>query len=145
MICDKKLLIFSFIFIMSIALITSIIINDTLNSKEGRKWYNSIKSDITPNGIVFSIAWGILYIILAICLTEILCMKDKRSNYLSILYIINLLLTVLWSYIFFNKRNIYLAKIIMSIILLTSIIIYTYYNNKLYLLYVLWISYAFIL
>jgi benzodiazapine receptor len=146
----KKLKIFVFLFIIFIVITVSFIINS--NISKNRKWYECIKADITPKSIVFTIVWSILYIILGICLSEILCINNKHTRYyISTLYIINLLISILWAYLYFHIKDIYLSKIIMSIILGTSIIIcYIMYKYRLkyrhlYLLYVLWIGFAYIL
>ena len=103
-------------------------------------WYECIKPEITPPKYIFPIVWTILYILLGVVLKNILDTKDK---YLIILFIVNLLLNILWTYVYFNQRNVKSSLTIILLILLTSIIILYKTNNKLiYTPYVLWIGFA---
>lgn len=151
--------ILSIIFIIFIFISSSLIINFSgiknkdITKPSTKKWYDCIKSDITPSSIVFTVVWSILYILLGIVLGEILCINYNHTKYyIILLYIINLLLNIIWCYLFFIKKDVFLSKIVMGVILSTSIII-SYilfkFNIKLkykimYIIYTLWIFYAYI-
>jgi tryptophan-rich sensory protein len=104
-------------------------------------WYNCIKPNITPPKYIFPIIWTILYILLIKVFKDILDMKDRL---IIILFVINLILNVLWTYLYFAQKDVKNAFIIILLILTTSIIIlYMNKNNRIiYLPYVLWIGFA---
>lgn len=110
-------------------------------SNVNNSWYNCIKPNITPPNYIFPIVWTILYIFLIKVFKDIL---DSKNKLLIILFVINLLLNISWTYFYFGQKDIKNAFIIILLILTTSIIIlYKNKNNKLlYLPYVLWIGFA---
>ena len=69
---------------------------------------------------------------------------DSKNKLLIILFVINLLLNISWTYFYFGQKDIMNAFIIILLILATSIIIlYKNKNNKLlYLPYIMWIGFA---
>lgn len=87
-----------------------------LISGMNNNYNNYIKPDITPPNIVFPIVWTILYALMGI--SNYLVLKE---NYRSKLYIIQLVLNLLWSIIFFNLKLYLLAFI--WVIVLTGIVI----------------------
>ena len=100
---------------------------------------NCIKSNITPPNYIFPIVWTILYILLIKVFKDIL---DSKNKLLIILFVINLLLNISWTYFYFGQKDIMNAFIIILLILATSMII-LYKNNKLlYLPYIMWIGFA---
>lgn len=116
------------------------------------EWYLSNKPSFTPPGIVFSIAWTVLYtlIILAIYFSWINAKKVQKKNLL-IIFGLNLISNALWSFLFFYSRKPLLGFLDLLIILSTIIwaLVYTKKINKvsMYLLvpYLLWIIFAGIL
>lgn len=112
-----------------------------LNNSDKNNWYNCIKSNVTPPNYIFPIVWTILYILLVKVFKDIL---DSKNKLLIILFAINLLLNISWTYFYFGKKDIKNAFIIILLILATSIIIlYKNNDNKLlYSPYVLWIGFA---
>jgi benzodiazapine receptor len=124
----------------------SIILTAYLGSKFTKSninnsWYNCIKSNITPPNYIFPIVWTILYILLIKVFKDIL---DSKNKLLIILFVINLLLNISWTYFYFGQKDIMNAFIIILLILATSmIILYKNKNNKLlYLPYIVWIGFA---
>ena len=85
-------------------------------------WYQSLnKSALTPPGYVFSVAWTILYILMAI--SVFLYIKggiNKEKTFALWVFGIQLILNLLWSPIFFGLHNVYLA---FGIILLLLILV----------------------
>lgn len=116
------------------------------------EWYLNNKPSFTPPGIVFSIAWTILYtlIIIAIYFSWTNAKTPQKKNLL-IIFGLNLISNAFWSFLFFYSRNPLLGFLDLLIILSTIIwaLIYTKKINKvsMYLLvpYLLWIIFAGIL
>lgn len=122
-------------------IMTSYLGNRFTKQNVHNKWYDCIKSSTTPPKYVFPIVWTILYILLAIVFKNIL---DSKNKLLIVLFGLNLILNVAWTYFYFGKRDVINAFIIVIFILITSIVI-LYKNNKnkqIYLPYVLWITFA---
>ena len=110
-------------------------------------WYKSLnKSKLTPPDFVFSIVWNILYLMITI--SFIIYIRDKPTQFGIIFFIIQIILNLSWSPVFFGFKNIKLAFyiIILLVISLFLTIINFYKTNKLssYLLlpYLLWVLLA---
>jgi tryptophan-rich sensory protein len=90
---------------------------------------------------VFPIVWTILYVFLIICFKKVL---DSKNNYVIGLFVLNLLLNVSWTYLYFSQKNIKGAFLNIILIIITSLLIYK--ENKeirnLYIYYVLWLLFA---
>ncbi|OEJ15413.1 TspO protein [Brachyspira hampsonii] len=68
-------------------------------------WYDSLnRSPLNPPNILFPIAWSILYILLAISVSIIINKKptDKKAV---IIFIVQLILNSLWTFIFFGLKQ----------------------------------------
>lgn len=113
-------------------------------------WYQTLnKSILTPSGVVFSIVWPILYILMAI--SVFLYIKEginKEKIFSLLIFGAQLTLNLLWSPIFFISHNINLAFIIILLLLILvwwNIILF-YKTSKLaaYLLapYFMWLIFA---
>lgn len=116
------------------------------------EWYLENKPSFTPPGIVFSVAWTILYIliILAIYFSWVKSKKTEKTKLL-IIFGLNLISNALWSFLFFHLRNPTLGFIDLLVIFSTIVwaLIYTKKINKIstFLLipYLIWIIFAGIL
>ena len=102
-------------------------------------WYNCIKPSITPPKYIFPIVWTILYILLFFVFKNIL---DSKNKQIILLFSINLLLNILWTYVYFSQKDVDTSFLVILLILITSIVILFKTKNKLYLPYVLWIGFA---
>ena len=102
-------------------------------------WYDCIKPSITPSKYVFPVVWTILYILLFFVFRDILNSKNKQ---IILLFSINLLLNILWTYVYFSQKDVKNAFLVILLIFITSIVILYKTKNKLYLPYVLWIGFA---
>ncbi|ADG71046.1 TspO/MBR family protein [Brachyspira murdochii] len=68
-------------------------------------WYNSLnRSPLNPPNILFPIAWGILYILLAVSITLVINKKPVNKQAV-IIFIIQLLLNSFWTFIFFGLKQ----------------------------------------
>ncbi len=117
--------------------------------------YNSYKTVIkpffAPPSIVFPIAWTILYILMGISTYIIINRVNDRVDKAMILYIIQLILNLLWSFIFFSFKAYLLSFIwILIIILLVILMIREFYSIAkisafLNAPYLLWLIFALVL
>jgi translocator protein len=115
-------------------------------------WYYSIKPSITPPDIVFPIVWTILFFMIALSIYfSWLASDKKRKKKVIVLFGINLVLNVLWSFFYFKMHNVFGAFIVILLLLISilAIISFTWrFSRKAsYLLipYLIWVSFASIL
>lgn len=112
------------------------------------EWYqNLVKPALQPPAIVFPIAWTILYILIAISLS-LISVDPKTTNKVLILYAINGILNVLWSYTFFYQQNPGGALFVLIMLIITAVLLFTnvFRINKtaayLLLPYIVWLCFA---
>ena len=104
-------------------------------------YQNLTKPPFSPSGIVFPIAWTILYIIMGYSF-------NKQNEQNKTIYYTQLIVNGLWSIIFFIFKWYLLSSIwIVLLIILVIIMIYKFYNeNKLSglinLPYLIWLLFA---
>lgn len=111
-------------------------------------FYTSLeKPPLSPPGIVFPIAWSILYILMGVSLYIVSDYEyRKEENYL--IYVIQLAVNSLWTLLFFgfNLQLLSFLWILLLIVLVTTMIISFYQTNKLAALlnipYLLWLMFA---
>lgn len=86
-------------------------------------WYQGLTKPLfTPPAEYFPIAWGILYTLMGISfLIVILSSKTKEKYYAINLFIIQLVLNLLWSYLFFDMQSINLALSDVSLLFIVLI------------------------
>jgi len=111
-------------------------------------WYLALnKAPWTPAGWVFGVAWFTIMFCFSIYLASLF--KENTSNFLIVLYLIQLFLNVIWNYVFFNKHLISLGLLI--IVLLTLVVVFFFFTFKMthfklarYLLlpYMIWLCLA---
>ena len=115
-----------------------------------KKWYDNLKkSKYSPPDKVFGIVWPILYLLMIISFYLVISDKEcyPYCNALNF-FILQLILNLSWTTIFFKMKKIKLAFLaIITILILTVITFYKFYKiNKFgsYLLipYILWLSFA---
>ena len=97
-------------------------------------WYSTLnKPFLTPPPAYFPIAWTILYILMAISFGIILTKPKSKDKSLAIsFFVLQLIFNLIWSFIFFEQKNILLAliDIIFIGIFLTITMIYFYKLSK---------------
>jgi len=144
-----KLFILSFLVVYFTAFIGSLLTMDSVNSS----WYESIRPSITPPNFVFPVVWNILFFLIALSLYFALSsVKNKKLELqLKIVFGINLLLNVTWSFLFFYLKNPTLAffDLILLFFSIIPMIYVAWKINKtsawLLIPYPIWISFAGIL
>jgi len=118
-------------------------------------WYPDLKKPFfNPPSWVFAPVWTLLYIAMGVAAGLVWQQLDKKSELVKkalFMFVIQLALNALWSYLFFGLQNILLAFI--EIILLLLVIYETYFLFKqihkkagyLMLPYLFWVGFATIL
>ncbi len=128
-----------FLSVIITALLGMFFMKDNINSE----WYNSKKTNITPPSYVFSIAWTILYFLLAIIIGKTILFK---KYIVLILLIISLMLHISWSYLYFYKKDPKSGFINIIIILFIGFIISSGSKDvnivQLLVPYISWITFA---
>ncbi len=123
----------------------------TLLGNPSQGFNNMIKPNFTPSGIIFPIAWIILYTLMGISCYLVLHSESNNTNSSLIVYGIQLIVNSLWT-LFFFRLQWYLFSFVWIIILiiLVAIMIYQFYkSNKiaayLQIPYLVWLIFASIL
>lgn len=103
---------------------------------------------LSPPGIVFPIVWTILYSLMGIS-AYLIYTSDSRGKTLALgVYLLQLLINVLWSPVFFNSQNFLLAFLLLVLLwILIAVMIALFYRiNKtaalLQIPYLLWVTFA---
>lgn len=109
-------------------------------------WYLSLqKSPLTPPGAFFGIAWGILYVLLAVSYALVLITSEGKKGKL---FPLNAVLLVLWCLFFFTLELPALSLVILAVTFFCGIFLlwgaYEVRPIAGYLLipYVLWLGFA---
>ena len=113
-------------------------------------WYNNLNKPVfTPPSWVFAPAWTILYILIFLSLVIFLGSKTSESKTFGIiLFIIQMILNLLWTPIFFYWQNMEFAFIIIILLVLAVIgTITAFYKisriaSLLLIPYILWLLFA---
>jgi len=119
-------------------------------------WYASlVKPFFNPPNWLFAPAWTTLFLLMGISLFLLLENKDMKLKIARkialVLFIVQFIFNILWSYLFFGLRNPLLGLIgiiILWILILATIIsLYKVDKRGAYLLvpYILWVSFATVL
>ncbi len=86
----------------------------TSNDAAGFAWYDTlIKAPLSPPNFLFAIAWSILYVLIALSFSFLLSVRDEENFVLKkrdfrfsiVLFIVQFLINLLWSYLFWLFRN----------------------------------------
>jgi len=113
-------------------------------------WFQMLnKSPLTPPGYVFSIAWTILYILMAVSLYLFVKSENGKWKVIALwIFGLQLVLNLLWSPIFFVSHDLHLAFVIILLLLVlvfwNIILFYRASKPAGYLLvpYFLWLIFA---
>lgn len=149
-----KILILSFLAVFIAAFIGSLFSSSSANTS----WYSSINPSIAPPNFVFPVAWTVLFILIALSLYFSWTAKagnkkqDKKNKInLFVIFGVNLILNILWSFFFFLLKNpmISFYELILLWVSILFMIFAAYRIRRLssYLLvpYALWVAFAGIL
>ena len=116
-------------------------------------WYRNInKPGFNPPNWIFGPVWTLLFILMGISLYLVYTSPSSKIRTIAlILFAVQFVFNVLWSYLFFgiNRPDLAFAEIIILLGLIIATTIYFFRVNKIsgYLLipYILWVSFASIL
>lgn len=117
-------------------------------------WYATLqKPSFNPPNWVFAPVWTLLFLLMGISLYLIWDkgLENKRAKVAIVIFAIQLVLNILWSFLFFGLQSLLYAFIEIIIlwlaILLTIISFYKIFKIAAYLLlpYILWVSFASVL
>ena len=122
-----------------------------LTMESVKTWYTTLnKPSFNPPNEIFGPVWSILYILMGI--SSYLVWKERKSftsyNLAVGLYCSQLILNLMWSFLFFYQHQIGLAlvEIIILLIAIISTAVVFYKANKaaglLFIPYILWVSFA---
>lgn len=140
-----KLLSIAFISVIIVAFIGSLFTSSATKTQ----WYQEIKPSITPPNLVFPIAWSILFFLIALAFYFTL-LKGNKSK-VSLVFVINFILNILWSILYFGlkKPSFAFIEIIILWFSILYLVIFSFKIDKkagwFLLPYLLWVSFAAIL
>lgn len=98
----------AFVPILQFVLISFIVgyVSMLLQRESMMVWYPTLdKSALTPPGIVFSIVWSVLYLLMGISAGLIWNTRTVYSWVLILLFIVQLVLNLLWTFCFFYMQS----------------------------------------
>ncbi len=130
------------------------ILGSIFTTKSVSGWYLTInKPNFNPPSWIFGPVWILLYLLMGISVFIIWSKFNDHSLFKSaiIIFSIQLLLNVFWSFLFFGQKSPLLAFIeiifLWIAILITIIVFYKLNHLSAYLLipYILWVSFASVL
>lgn len=112
-------------------------------------WYDIlIKPPLVPPDYIFIIVWSILYILMATSFVIILAQKNKPKRSAVTIFVIQFILNIIWSPLFFNLNRIDLAFVdIIFLWFFILIMLFAFYKNSkiaafLQIPYFLWVTFA---
>ena len=129
-----------------IAFLGSVFTSKNVNSA----WYESIRPSITPPNWVFPVVWNILFFLIALSLYYAWSAKKERLK-IAIVFSINFIFNVLWSYLYFGIQSPSLAFYDIILVWLSiGLMIVTLWkisriSSYLLIPYFLWVSFASVL
>lgn len=112
-------------------------------------WYPGlVKSSLTPPGYIFSLVWGVLYLLMGISAGIVWSARTVYSWVLTVLFAVQLLLNLAWSFAFFWMRS-PVAGIVVLALLMACVAFYVIgcYNQSrvaayLNIPYLMWLVFA---
>jgi tryptophan-rich sensory protein len=115
-------------------------------------WYQTLKKpSFIPPGYFFTFIWTIIYFLLSWSTFvghKAAIRKGRNSSLIVFAFLVNIILSVTWTYVFFQQRDVHLAFWIIVILLIETIwLAYLVYKSDkiagtLFLLYIGWLCVA---
>lgn len=120
-----------------------------LQSSSMETWYPDLyKSSLTPPGYIFSLVWGVLYLLMGISAGLVWSMRTLYSWLLTILFVVQLIINLAWSFTFFWMKS-PAAGLVVLVLLFVCVVLYVvgcYKQSRAAALmnipYVVWLLYA---
>ncbi len=141
----------SLVYIISVVLVEAAGFTVGMLTREGTQLYADfiIKPLLSPPGIVFPIAWTILYALMGIGIARVILCEPSASRSKGIkLFFVQFVLNLLWCFIFFGSMNFGLALVELICMLIATILMYRYFNKtdsiaaRIQIPYILWLCFA---
>lgn len=141
---------FSSFFVFLVITMIVMYIGSKMTITVDSSWYRSLKQpSFTPPDIVFSIAWGCLYVCMAISATFLWKSRKTKNRSLALLFWwIQLLLNLVWLTLFFGYHLIFISFVALCILWLCTLscLIYSFKTKPIagyfFIPYILWLSFA---
>lgn len=112
-------------------------------------WYECIRPSLSPPSIVFPIVWTTLYVLIGLVFSQVIMMPHTfNNNILVFVFILNLIMNILWTYIFFSEREVIWSLLVIGLIWVSIVIMMIQmrgWKRWALLPYLLWISFAIVL
>jgi translocator protein len=111
------------LFVMPTILFLGFLSGAVSGSGEENRWFAElVKPAAQPPGWLFGVAWSILYLFIGLAFAMILHARGARSRGLAIgLFLVQLILNLLWSPIFFGRHQVTTALFLIVLILVIAI------------------------
>ncbi len=115
------------------------------------RWYKTLKKpSFTPPNRAFGPVWITLYLLMAVAVFFVWSMGLDQSNLLTafIIFWVQLILNILWSFIFFGRKSLlggFIAIVILWILILVNIIFFfrvSLVAGALLIPYIIWVTIA---
>ncbi len=112
-------------------------------------WYPTlVKSALTPPGYVFAVVWSVLYLLMGISAGLVWNSRAMYSWMLVLLFVVQLVLNLAWSFCFFYMKSPVLAFAVL-VVLFMFVVLYvagSYTRNRwaaiMNIPYLLWLGFA---
>ena len=120
------------------------------NSGYGNRWFDALdKPAIMPPGWAFGVAWAILYLLMGLALAMIIHARGARGRGSAILlFLVQLMLNLLWSPLFFRAHQVDNALILIlalfAVVIATTLLFWRVRRaaGLLMLPYLAWLAFA---
>jgi translocator protein len=111
------------LFVMPVILFLGFLSGSVSGSGEENRWFAElVKPAAQPPGWLFGVAWTILYLCIGLAFAMILHARGARSRGLAIgLFLVQLVLNLAWSPIFFGRHQVTTALFLIVLILVVAI------------------------
>ncbi len=112
------------LFIVPLVILLGFMSGQISGSAEENSWYQMlVKPDAQPPGWLFGVAWSILYFMIGLALTLVVCARGAKLRGLAIaLFAAQLVLNLSWSPLFFAMHQVtYAFYLIVAIFLLATV------------------------
>lgn len=93
------------------------------NSGSGNRWFQALSQpELMPPDWLFALVWPILYVMMGLSVTLIVTARRARGRELAIaLFVLQLVLNLLWSPLFFGAHQVSMALTVISILLIVVV------------------------
>lgn len=106
------------------------LLSKRLDSKNSQYWYDLLtKSPLTPPGYVFPIVWTALYILMGLSLWLVWRSRHEDRESAIQLFVIQFILNISWSWLYFGLRNLTLSFAGIVILLILVFMTYLQFNR----------------